>query len=58
LNIFFSKKKTWTLLESEKTTYGDRTPKGYEKLDILGRGGCAMVWLAKNEVSNEIVALK
>jgi len=31
------KKKTWVLSDQEKTTYGDRVPKGYEKLDLLGK---------------------
>eukprot|EP00347_Sterkiella_histriomuscorum_P015995 403354901 len=52
------KKKTWVLLDSEKQTYGDRVPKGYEKLDLLGKGGCALVWLAKNLKTNELAALK
>lgn len=33
-------------------------PKGYEKLDLLGKGGCAIVWLARNSKTQEIVALK
>lgn len=32
-----SKKKAWVLSEQEKATYGDRVPKGYEKLDLLGK---------------------
>jgi len=31
------KKQTWQLLDSEKVTYGDRCPKGYDKLDLLGK---------------------
>jgi len=46
------------LLESEKATYGDRVPAGYEKIDLLGKGGCALVWLAKNSKTGEMVALK
>ena len=31
------KKKKWVLTDNEKQVYGDRTPKGYEKLDMLGK---------------------
>jgi serine/threonine protein kinase len=50
--------KTWTLSDQEKATYGDRVPKGYDKLDLLGKGGCALVWLAKCQETGETVALK
>lgn len=39
--------KDWGLLDSEKATFGDRMPKGYEKLSLLGKGGVAIVWLAR-----------
>lgn len=32
-----SKRVTTTLTEDEKTTYGDRCPEGYEKIDLLGK---------------------
>jgi serine/threonine protein kinase len=51
-------KKHWVLTEQEKSLYGDRVPKGYEKLDLLGKGGCALVWLAKKIETGETVALK
>jgi hypothetical protein len=51
-------KKHWVLTDSEKQVYGDRVPKGYEKLDLLGKGGCALVWLGKKTETGEIVALK
>jgi serine/threonine protein kinase len=51
-------KKHWVLTDQEKALYGDRVPKGYEKLDLLGKGGCALVWLAKKIETGEIVALK
>ena len=35
------------LLPSEKEKYGDRCPVGYKKLDLLGKGGIALVWLAE-----------
>ena len=40
------------LTDDEKLMYGNRCPKGYKKLTILGRGGCALVWLAIDENSN------
>jgi hypothetical protein len=30
----------------------------FEKLDLLGKGGCALVWLAKKIETGETVALK
>ena len=39
------------LLQSEKEKYGDRCPQGFKKLDLLGKGGIALVWLA--EVKDE-----
>jgi hypothetical protein len=37
LNLNRPKKKVWVLTDQEKVTYGDRVPKGYEKLDLLGK---------------------
>ena len=34
------------LFDDEKQKYGDRCPRGYNKLQLLGKGGCAVVWLA------------
>ena len=51
-------KADWGLLDSEKATYGDRCPTGYEKMKLLGKGGCAIVWLAKETESGRNVALK
>jgi serine/threonine protein kinase len=51
-------KKNWVLTDQERWTYGDRVPKGYEKLDLLGKGGCALVWLARRNETGETVALK
>ena len=47
-----------SMSDTEKKIYGDRTPKNYAKISILGRGGCALVWLAKNLQSDMVVALK
>ena len=35
------------LQPGEKEKFGDRTPTGFRKLGLLGRGGIALVWLAE-----------
>jgi hypothetical protein len=40
------------LTNDEKLMYGNRCPKGYKKSTLLGRGGCALVWLAIDENTN------
>lgn len=32
---------------SEKEKFGDRSPFGFKKLGLLGKGGIALVWLAE-----------
>ena len=39
------------LLPSEKEKFGDRCPAGFKKIDLLGKGGIALVWLA--EIKNK-----
>ena len=51
-------RQDWGLLEAEKAQYGDRCPKNFEKLKLLGKGGCAIVWLAKDLSDGKNVALK
>jgi hypothetical protein len=36
------------LSDQEKATYGNRCPVGYKKIDILGKGGIALVWLGQD----------
>ena len=48
----------WGMSDAEKKVYGDRTPKDYTKVNLLGRGGWAIVWLAKNLLTEKIVAIK
>lgn len=52
------KKKSVFLLDSEKAQYGDRTCKGFDKLDLLGKGGCALVWLGREQATGKKVAMK
>jgi len=41
----------------EKAIYGNREPKEYKKVKILGKGGCGIVWLCKKN-ENEFYAIK
>ena len=39
-------KKPVNLSDQEKATYGiNRCPAGYKKINLLGKGGIALVWL-------------
>ncbi len=46
------------LTEEETKIYGNRFPTGYQKLYLLGKGGCAVVWLGKDVATNEKAAIK
>ncbi len=46
------------LTESDKEMYGDWEPVGYTKISLLGKGGAAVVWLAKRKDTGDKVALK
>jgi len=35
------------MLDSEFALYGDRCPKDFKKISLLGKGGCAVVWLCQ-----------
>jgi predicted Ser/Thr protein kinase len=37
------------LTENELKNYGTRTPAGFTKIDILGKGGAAVVYLCEKE---------
>jgi len=41
------------LTNEEKLIYGNREPKGYKKIKLLGKGGCGIVWLCINSKGNE-----
>lgn len=38
--------------------YGNRIATGYKKIDLLGKGGCAIVWLAQHIETGKKVAIK
>eukprot|EP01017_Pseudomicrothorax_dubius_P029393 TRINITY_DN3566_c0_g2_i7.p1 TRINITY_DN3566_c0_g2~~TRINITY_DN3566_c0_g2_i7.p1 ORF type:complete len:483 (-),score=101.42 TRINITY_DN3566_c0_g2_i7:205-1653(-) len=46
------------LSEDERAQYGDRFPENYEKLDFLGRGGFALVWLSQERGTRNVCAIK
>lgn len=48
----------FSLSKEEEKTYGDRFPAGYKKVKILGRGGCALVWLGEDLETGKRVAVK
>ena len=41
----YEKDKPKYLTNEEKLIYGNREPKGYKKIKLLGKGGCGIVWL-------------
>ena len=46
------------LSKEEEKIYGDRFPHGYKKIKILGRGGCALVWLGEDCLTGKKLAIK
>ena len=50
--------KQITLNDQERKVYGNRCPEGYEKLRLLGKGGCALVWLGRVKHTEQLVAMK
>ena len=53
-----SDKLKFSLSKDEEKIYGERFPSGYKKLKILGRGGCALVWLAEDSLTGQRMAIK
>uniref|UniRef100_A0A0G4ICY6 Protein kinase domain-containing protein n=1 Tax=Chromera velia CCMP2878 TaxID=1169474 RepID=A0A0G4ICY6_9ALVE len=46
------------LTPKEEAEYGGRFLEGYERVRCLGKGGCAVVWLARSRGTREPVAIK
>ncbi|CAI2382047.1 unnamed protein product [Moneuplotes crassus] len=47
-----------SLTDHEKKIYGNRCPEGYQRVRLLGKGGCALVWLVKDVNTEAKYALK
>lgn len=50
----FTKENGWGLLESERQLFGERCPKGYQKIGFLGKGGIAVVWLCVSDKGQKV----
>lgn len=46
------------LSKEEEKLYGDRFPTGFKKVKVLGRGGCALVWLGEDCATGKKLAIK
>ncbi|KAL4510233.1 hypothetical protein ABPG72_010426 [Tetrahymena utriculariae] len=57
-NIKNNFKEIVALSEEETKLYGSRCPQGYEKIEILGKGGFSVVWLCINAKTQKKVAVK
>ena len=53
-----NKNLTDFLTDEEKEKFGNRCPDNYKKLGIIARGNMCIVWLAKDTVTGDMVALK
>ena len=42
------------LADDDIKLYGNRCLKAYTKLDLLGKGGCAVVWLCQDSQGNKV----
>jgi len=50
--------KVILLSDQEKQQYGNRCPAGYKKINLLGKGGIALVWLGEDIQTGQQVAMK
>jgi len=50
--------KSSELTNEEKNIYGTREPKDYNKIKLIGKGGCGLVWLGKKNNQNKEIAIK
>jgi hypothetical protein len=57
---YFNEKneKEIELTKEEKLIYGNRTMKNYNKIKLLGKGGCGIVWLCYKNNLNENTDIK
>lgn len=46
------------MLDTERAIFGDRCPKGFSKINMLGKGGVAIVWLCQLQETGERLAVK
>ena len=51
-------KTKFALSKEEEKIYGERFPVGLKKIKVLGRGGCAIVWLAEDSLTGKQLAVK
>jgi dual specificity tyrosine-phosphorylation-regulated kinase 2/3/4 len=51
-------KTKYSLSKDEEKVYGERFPPGLKKIRVLGRGGCALVWLAEDNLTGKMIAVK
>ena len=51
-------KPKFCLSKEEERLYGERFPSGYKKVKVLGRGGCALVWLGEENETGQRLAVK
>ena len=49
----YEKEKPKLLTKEEKLIYGNREPKGFKKIKLLGKGGCGIVWLMLDKNKNQ-----
>ena len=57
---YFNEKneKEIELTKEERLIYGNRSMKNYNKIKLLGKGGCGIVWLCDKNISNDKIEIK
>lgn len=53
-----TEKLKYNLSAEEEKIYGERFLSGYKKIKVLGRGGCALVWLGEDSLTGKKLAIK
>lgn len=56
----FQRSVAESMSEEDAKMYGayNRAPNGYAKIEVLGKGGCAVVWLMQELKTGNLVAVK